>query len=132
MGTDALWGAVQAASDIVPWIQTAHTCGPDQRNFAPELELGGTVAYWASPSDAAPPPDACGIVAAPQVYHGPFDAAFVASPHDAAADLLAGRPTARLGPLDVARQVLADVAAARAAAAVPVDPANAEARGTWC
>src|SRR6185312_12914138 len=34
-GTDALWPAVQAASDIVPWIATGRTCGPDSRNFEP-------------------------------------------------------------------------------------------------
>src|SRR5262249_29686607 len=48
-GTDALWGPVQAASDVVPWIQSVHTCGPDQRHFAPDLEWGGTVGYWAKP-----------------------------------------------------------------------------------
>ena len=50
-GTDGLWPAVQAASDIVPWIQTGHTCGPDHRLFAPELELGGNVAEWARAFD---------------------------------------------------------------------------------
>jgi hypothetical protein len=123
VGTDALWAPVQAASDIVPWILMAHTCGPDQRDFAPELELGGTVAYWAAAPGAAAPPHACS-----HTYHGPFDVTFVAGPVDEAADLLAGRPTARLAPSDVARLVLADAAAARAAAAVPIDPLNAEAR----
>src|SRR5262249_42311994 len=48
VGTDALWAPLQAASEIVPWIQTAHTCGPDQRDFAPEMELGGPLGYWIS------------------------------------------------------------------------------------
>ncbi len=42
---DALWPALQAESDIIPWIVTGRTCGPDSRNFEPELEeLGGDVA----------------------------------------------------------------------------------------
>jgi hypothetical protein len=124
VGTDALWPSVQAASDIVPWIQMTHTCGPDQRHFAPELELGGNVGYWASASNAAPSPASCQVTG----YHGPFDDFAVASPFDEASDLLASRPTARLAPSDVARIILADVATARAAASVAVDPSNAEAR----
>ena len=123
VGTPGLWDPVQAASDIVPWIQTAHTCGPDQRNFAPELELAGTVAYWASPAGAQAPPYACGTG-----YHGPFDLFAVASPYDAAGDLLKGGTTTRLSPIDVAKLVLADAAAARAASGVAIDPANPEAR----
>lgn len=122
VGTDALWDAVQAASDIVPWIQSAHTCGPDQRDFAPELELGGPVAYWAAAADAKAPPHACGH------YHGPFDDFAIAGPIDEAADLVASKPTARLAPSDVAAIVLADVEAARTAASAPIDPKNAEAR----
>jgi len=40
---------------------------------------------------------------------GPFDTFAVAAPSEAAADLLTGRPTSRLSPLDVAARVLDDV-----------------------
>ena len=122
-GTDALWSAVQAAGDIVPWIQSVHTCGPDQRHFAPDLEWGGPVGYWAKATDAKDPASPCD-----SGYHGPFDPHAFASPFEAAADLAAGRATARLSPLEVARIVLHDAAVARAAASVPVDPMNPEAR----
>ena len=123
VGTDALWDAVQAASDIVPWIQTAHTCGPDHRDFAPELELGGHVGYWASGRNGAPPPNSC-----PRADHGPFDNFAVASPSDAAADLVAGRPTTKLSPIEIARIVLDDATRARRAAAIAIDAGNPEAR----
>jgi hypothetical protein len=126
VGTDALWQAVQAASDIVPWIQSAHTCGPDARNFAPELEWGGNVAYWALPPGAASlgSPEAlhsCGT-------HAAFDSFAIALPQEVADDLVAGRPTTRLSPLEIAQTVLDDAALAKAAATVLLDPANAEAR----
>jgi hypothetical protein len=122
VGTDELWNAVQAASDIVPWIQTAHTCGPDQRDYAPELELGGHVAYWASPSTGPRPPHSCGSA------HQPFDQFAIALPDDLANDLVQGDVTSRVSPLQVAQAVLADAQQARAAASVTIDPANAEAR----
>ena len=34
-GTDALWDPMQAAGDIVPWIDTAHQFGPDQARLRP-------------------------------------------------------------------------------------------------
>jgi hypothetical protein len=112
-GTDALWPAIQAASDIVPWIQTAHTCGADSRDFAPELELGGDVSQWASVPGK--PLRACG-------RPGPFDTFAFASPADAATDLVDGRATARVSPVDVAAIVLDDAAAVDAAlAAAGVD-----------
>jgi hypothetical protein len=123
VGTDALWDAVQAASDIVPWIQTAHTCGPDHRDFAPELELGGDVGYWAGPRDRAPSAHSC-----PRADHGPFDTFAVASPDEAAADLALGRATTKLSPIHVATRVIDDAARAKVALAVPIDPNNAEAR----
>lgn len=124
VGTDGLWESVQAASEIVPWIQQAHTCGPDSRDFAPELEWGGPVKYWSTPAaNGMPPAGACY-----SSYHGPFDSFAVAGPFDTAQDLLAHRPTTRLSSLEVARIVLDDVDRARAAAAVKIDPANAEAR----
>jgi hypothetical protein len=102
-GTDSLWPAVQAASDIVPWVLTGHTCGADSRNFEPEMELGGDVGQWA------------GLKSGPQSLssdlcktHAPFDTFAVASPAEAATDLLAGTATARLPPSDVASLVLAD------------------------
>ncbi len=122
-GTDAFWAPLQAASDVVPWIQTAHTCGPDQRHFAPDLEWAGTVGYWASPADTVYPNSPC-----PTNYHGPLDTLAVASPIEAAQDLIAGKGTSRVSPIEVAREVLYDAALARAAAAVPYDPSNVEAR----
>jgi hypothetical protein len=89
---------VQAASDIVPWIQTAHTCGPDHRDFEPEMELAGDVAQWAK---LTPGPNAC---ANPTT----FDTFAVAHPIEAAGDLLAGVTTSRLSPIDVAAHVLDD------------------------
>src|SRR5205085_1025348 len=110
-GTDRLWDALQAASDIVPWIQTAHTCGPDHRDFEPEMELGGDVAQWA---ELTPKASHCN-------YPGAFDPFAIAEPREAAADLVAGQATSRVSPVDVAAQVLADVdrveGALRAAAA---------------
>lgn len=129
IGTDGLWAPLQAASDIVPWIQTANTCGPDHRDFAPELELGGPIDYWAQPSWNRSPDGACGhYVHNGSAYHGPFDSFAVASPYELAQDLVHGRTTARMTPLEVARLVLADVAAARAAASVHVEPSAVEAR----
>jgi hypothetical protein len=123
VSTSALWEPMQAATDIVPWIQTAHTCGPDHRDFAPELELGGDVGYWASPRAGAVVPNSCW-----HADHGPFDTFAVASPYEAAADLVAGHATTKLSPIQVAQIVLDDAARARQAAAVPIDASNAEAR----
>jgi hypothetical protein len=103
-GTDSLWPAVQAASDIVPWVLSGHTCGADSRDLEPEMELGGDVGQWA------------GLTGGPQSLpstlcahgHAPFDTFAVASPAEAAADLLAGAATARLPPSDVASLVLDD------------------------
>jgi hypothetical protein len=121
-GTDALWPALQAASEIVPWIQSAHMCGPDHRDFAPELELGGPVGYWSQPATVKSPPHSCAG------YHGPFDTFAIASPHEAAVDFVAGRESTRLSPIEVSRIVLAAAAEARKAGDISVDPRNAEAR----
>jgi hypothetical protein len=94
---DVLWDAVQAASEIVPWIQTARTCGPDSRDFAPELELGGDVGYWAS---------AVGTRVDPCAWQGPFDTFAIAGPDEVAADLVGGAVTSRLSPIDVAARIL--------------------------
>jgi hypothetical protein len=123
-GSDALWDSIQAASDIVPWIQSAHTCGPDQRMFAPDLEWGGTVGLWASAPDATNPDDTCRKTG----YNGSFDTFAVASAYDTARDLLDGGLTTRLPSTEVAAIVLADAAKAREAAGIPIDRANAEAR----
>jgi hypothetical protein len=130
VGTDALWEAMQAASDIVPWIQAANTCGPDARSFAPDEEWGGPIAFWAAPPDAQRPANASAAYscAGTPTYHGPFDTFAIASPIDAAKDLAAGISTARLTPLEVAGFVLSDAAQARKAAAVAVDPSNLWAR----
>ncbi len=122
VGTNELWDPVQAASDIVPWIQTALTCGPDQRDYAPELELGGNVAYWATPSHESYPDAGC------KKGHFAFDSFAVAMPAEAADDLVQGRGTSRLSPVDIAQIVLADAQRARAASQAKIDPANPEAR----
>jgi len=122
-GTDALWDAVQAAGEIVPWIQAGHTCGADQRQFAPDLEWGGTVGMWASPAGSTEAQGICGTG-----YHGPYDTFAVASPHATARALLAGEPLPTLSSLEVARIALDAAARAREAAEVAVDPELAEAR----
>ncbi|HEX2658154.1 MAG TPA: hypothetical protein VHU40_07785, partial [Polyangia bacterium] len=104
LGSDRLWDAIQAADDIVPWIQTGHTCGPDHRDFNPEMELGGDVAQWAGLKKM----ENC-------AYPGPFDTFAIASPKEAAADLVAKRATSRITPMDIAAHVLDDVAAVDAA-----------------
>jgi hypothetical protein len=119
VGTDALWDAMQAASEIVPWIQIAHTCGPDHRDYAPELEWGGSVAFWAGP------PSPKGAYCA---NNTPFDRFAIASPQDTAADLLAGRATTRVSSIEVSRLVLEAADRARSAASVTLDPSNVEAR----
>ena len=126
---DGLWAPLQAASEIVPWIQTANTCGPDHRDFAPELELGGSIDYWAQPATSPAPLDACGrYVHNGFAYHGPFDSFAIASPYEVAQDLVHGRATARTTPLEVARRVLDAVAVARTAATVPVGATQIEGR----
>jgi hypothetical protein len=105
-GTDGLWPALQAASTIVPWLTTAHSCGPDSRMFAPELEWGGTVADWARAFDPS-------ISKWPACENPtPFDTFAVASPAEAAADLVAGTATSRLSPIDVAAEILTAAQAA--------------------
>ena len=122
LGNDHLWDAVQAASDVVPWLQTAHTCGLDSRDHAPELELGGDVGYWASPWQTAAPSSACGL-------HQAMDSFAIALPNEIADDLVNGRPTTRVSPLDVARVLLDDAALARtASSAAGPSPARAESR----
>jgi hypothetical protein len=131
VGTTGLWDAVQAASDIVPWIHLGRMCGPDQRFFAPELELGGSVGYW-SLAPYAPTPAQGSPLASPYTcgtgYQGPFDTFAIASPYETASDLIHAVATVRVSSLDVAAIVLADAAAAREAAGATVDSTNAEAR----
>src|SRR5262249_52633863 len=124
-GTDALWDSVQAASEIVPWIQTMHSCGPDQRHFAPDMEWGGPVAYWTTTSLAKYAGPGLGCDSG---FHGPIDILSYAMPIDVANDLAAGHPTTRLSPLEAARIVLHDAELARAAGSAPIDPDNVEAR----
>jgi hypothetical protein len=116
-GTDALWPALQAASDIVPWIVTARTCGPDSRQFEPEMELGGDVAEWAGVAGGPTSVPSCGAAT-------PFDTFAVASPSEAAGDLVAGTVTSKLAPTEVAALVLADadLAATAAAASASAQP----------
>jgi len=101
-GTDSLWPALQTASQIVPWLMTAHNLGPDSRSFAPELELAGSIAEWAHAFD--PGMDNWPTLANPT----PFDTFAVASSAEAAADLVGGIATARLSPIDLAADMLND------------------------
>jgi hypothetical protein len=121
VATDGLWEPMQAASEIIPWAQLAETCGPDQRDYAPDLEWGGTVAMWASPDGASTPGMPC-------QHHGAFDSFSIASPDETARDLVSGIGTARVTPPEIATIVSAAAAKARVAGAVAIDPANAEAR----
>ncbi len=105
-GTDALWPALQAESDIIPWIVTGRTCGPDSRNFEPELELGGDVAQWAGVAGGPESVPSCHGAAA-------FDSFAIAAPADAASDLVSQVATSRLSPNDVAALVLDDAARAK-------------------
>jgi hypothetical protein len=123
VGTDALWPAAQAASEVVPWIAQGFLCGPDHRDAAPELEWGGEVSYLATP-----PRQTEIHLRACAGYHGPMDPFTVASASETAEDLARGRGTARLSMGDVANRLLDAAEAAGAAARVAVDPANAEAR----
>jgi len=111
-GGDFLWDTMQAASEIVPWIQTVHTCGPDSRNFAPELELGGDVGSWATPS---------GTQTASCYRQGAFDSFAIAGPDEVAADLIAGSATSRLSPVEVAARVLEAADRAALAGGAPDD-----------
>ena len=98
-----------------PWIQTGHTCGPDHRQFAPELELGGNVAEWARAFDPS-------ISKWPDCTNpSTFDTFAVASAAETAAGLVAGSATSRLSSIDVAAEVLADVERTLAALAT-ADP----------
>jgi hypothetical protein len=125
-GTDALWPSVQAASDIVPWILAGRTCGPDSRNFEPEMELGGDVGQWAGFAGGPRAVPSCDGAA-------PFDTFAIASPDEAAADLVAGVPTSRVTPADIASFVLNDAALAAQASAEPAASALARdvARECW-
>jgi hypothetical protein len=126
-GTDGFWDAEQAGSDIVAWIVTAHACGPDSRDFMPQLEWVGTVAYWAAPPSESDS-DPSDFHTCVDSYQGPLDPFDVASPFEAAQDLAAGQLTPRVSPIDVSLAVDADVSTLRAAARVPFDPSNAWAR----
>jgi hypothetical protein len=114
-GTDRLWPALEAASDIVPWIVTGRTCGADSRQFEPEMELGGDVAQWAGvPGGPASVPSCAGAT--------PFDTFAIAAPGEVAGDLVAGARSSKLSPLDVAAQVLADADIAATASTLAGDP----------
>ena len=123
LSTDALWRPLQAVGEIIPWIQSAHTCGADHRWSAPEMEWNGPVGFWASPSFSPDTKKYCGTL-----YHGPFDTFAVASPYEAATNLVQGVPTTKLSPVDVAHIVLRHAHVARTAGQVKLDGANAEAR----
>jgi hypothetical protein len=123
VGTDALWGPLQAAGEIVPRIAASLVCGPDHREDSPDLEWHGDVEFWAEAPDR-PQQDAHAC----NGYQGPFDAFAMASPYETAQGVLRGDADARFTARDVARAMLAHSALAAEASAVAVDPANAEAR----
>jgi hypothetical protein len=123
LGTDALWDALQAASEVVPWIERAMTCGPDHRDHAPELEWNGDIATLASPPEQSGP-----IARACTYRHLPLDGFAVAGPWEAARDLLTDSATTRLTPGDAAAQLLDAAARARRADTVSLQPAQREAR----
>lgn len=123
LGTDALWEPMQAASEVVPWVEQGMTCGPDHRDHAPELEWNGDIATLASPPEQAGP-----VAHACAARHLPLDGFAVAGPWEAARDLLAGAPTTRLSPREVAEALLEAASRARRASAVAVDPSRREAR----
>jgi hypothetical protein len=118
-----LWKAEQAATELVSWILLAHECGPDSRDFAPQLEWGGDLGYWASASKQDPKRTYCQTG-----FHGPFDTFAVASPADTASDLVAGTPTTRLSAIDVAAKILDLARVARTAALAHVEPWDKEGR----
>lgn len=120
VGTDDLWEPMQAASEVVPWIQTVHTCGPDHRDYAPELEWGGPTVFWAGPM-LRPTRPYCAL-------NSPFDIFALALPIEAAADLVEGRPTTRISPVEVGRLLVEASEKARSAKDVEIDAANDEAR----
>ncbi len=122
VGTDGLWDAVQAASDITPTMLATETCGPDQRDYAPELDIGGPVSYWALPSRKKEKTISC------RMGHQPFDEFAVASEYDTANDLLEQRATSRYTSVDMALLLLADAKVARTASGVAIDPNNREAK----
>jgi hypothetical protein len=138
VGTDALWDPEQAGSDIIAWIVSMQTCGPDSRDFAPQLEWIGSVGYWASPplTGSKAPSDDCfshdvGTADAGNQslsYHGPIDRFAFASPYETAGDLVHGVATTRVSARDVAQIVLADATIAHQASAVAIDPRNPWAR----
>ena len=132
VGTDGLWAPEQAGTDIVAWMVSAFTCGPDSRDFAPQLQWMGDVGYWAGAdggsSDVVGGND-CAL------FPTPIDRFSIASPYDTAAELVEGASFAsdpslrhRVSARDVAQLVLADADAARTAASVAMDPTNRWAR----
>ncbi len=122
VGSRGLWDCLQAAGEIVPLIQTGETCGPDGGDYAPDLEWGGSVGYWAAPADAALVADGC-----KRAPHGPFDTFAFATPYETAADLVAGRATTKVSSNAIANRVLVAVQHTRDAAA-KVTTSNAESR----
>lgn len=69
-------------SHIVPWAYTFYSMGPDHRNHAPELELGGTLEDWANGQ--------------------PFDTQDVQPIREYVRNMLNNTPSARMTPLQAA------------------------------
>jgi len=82
---EPFYRAFIAASKIVPYAMTSHAEGPDHRNYAVELETGGSVQKWAD--------------------SGPFDLADVQSPKEFAQRLVDRKPSARLAPFGAAKML---------------------------
>ena len=119
-----LWDCEQAQTDIVAWIAQTHACGPDSRDFLPQLESVGPVAFWAAPPIT---PTSGAPITCVNGYQGPLDPFSFATPYETAQDLVGGAVTTRMSPLAVAARVESDVTRARSAASLTTS-SNAYAR----
>lgn len=70
------------SSRVAPLIYATHCLGPDHRNMAPELETGGSLKDFARVS--------------------PLDDSVIQSPAEYASNILAGRPSGKASPLEMA------------------------------
>lgn len=81
-GGQAFYNAFITASQIIPYAKMFYTQGPDHRDYATELETGGSVVQWAKT--------------------GPFDGQNVQSPMEYAESVVNKQPSARLNPIQAA------------------------------
>lgn len=81
----ALYSAFDAACRIVPSIFTFTGRHPDHRGYAVELDTGGDVKQWAD--------------------SGPFDTANLQSAWEYADGIIGGKPSARMSPIQAAKEL---------------------------